>query len=65
MIPTSSETIAALQKQNHELKVMIGVLVERLGGDVLVTFEEMSVGREIGNEVIGLTGSVRLTAKRP
>lgn len=62
---TQTETIAELQKQNHELKVILGVLVEKLGGEVLVTLADMNVGRQIGQEGIGYTGVVRLTAKRP
>lgn len=62
---TQSEVISQLQKQNHELKVLIGVLIERAGGDVLVTLPEILVSRQVGHEAIGMTGTIRLTASRP
>ena len=53
-----------IEEQNRELKAIIGILVEKLGGYVEVTREEIAAARMVGKEQVGFTNTYRLTSSR-
>ncbi len=53
-----------IEEQNRELKALLGILIEKLGGEVQVTRDEISAARMVAKEQIGMTNVYRLTSSR-
>lgn len=60
----TEEEIQKLVRQRHEAIRLIGVLVERAGGEVIILPDELAPDRNVGRELIGFTGAIRLTSER-
>jgi hypothetical protein len=56
--------VVLLEEQNMELKGIIGILVEKLGGEVRITREEIVAARMVAKEREGITSVYRLTSSR-
>jgi hypothetical protein len=56
--------VVLLEEQNMELKGIIGILVEKLGGEVRITREEIVAARMVAKEREGITNVYRLTSSR-
>ena len=53
-----------LEEQNRELKAIIGILIEKLGGEVRVTGDEIQAARMVAKEREGLTNVYVLRSSR-
>ncbi len=53
-----------LQRQHEEALRCLAILVERAGGEVLLLPADLVHDRQISKDEIGLTGAIRLRAKR-
>lgn len=53
-----------IEEQNRELKALLGILIEKLGGYVEVTQDEISAARMVAKERIGFTNTYQLTSSR-
>jgi hypothetical protein len=56
--------LVLLEEQNMELKGIIGILIEKLGGEVRITREEIVAARMVAKEREGITNVYRLTSSR-
>lgn len=53
-----------IEEQNRELKALVGILVERLGGQVRVTQDEITAARMVEKAREGLSNVYLLTSSR-
>jgi hypothetical protein len=53
-----------IEEQNRELKAIIGILIEKLGGEVRVTGEEIAAARMVAKEREGLSNVYVLRSSR-
>lgn len=58
------DQIQQLIRQKDEVMRLLAILVERAGGEVRITPEELSHDRTIEREGIGFTGVLLLRARR-
>ncbi len=54
-----------LRHQHEEVLRYLAILVERAGGMVMLLPKDLAEDRQLSKDEIGLTGAVKLTAKRP
>jgi hypothetical protein len=57
--------VEKLLNQRMELIRIIGVLVERLGGEATILMDDLAIDREVSREMIGFGGAILLTSTRP
>ena len=53
-----------IEEQNRELKAIIGILIEKLGGEVRVTQDEITAARMVAKEREGLSNVYVLRSSR-
>ena len=58
------ERLRQMLRQREEVMRMLGVLIERAGGEVRITADELMHDRAMEREEIGFTGVILLRAKR-
>lgn len=54
-----------LHRQHEEVLRYLAILVERAGGVVVLLPKDLSEDRQLSKNEVGLTGAIKLTAKRP
>ncbi len=65
MIDPKFDDYKQLRRQHEEALRLLAALVERVGGEVLLLPSELVHDRQLSKtDLGGLTGAVRLTAKR-
>lgn len=60
----SNERLTQMLRQRRDALRLLGILVERLGGEVTILPDELVYDRNISRDDIGFTGAIRLRSER-